>query len=124
MPYDTMNTGYLQYYAYFVSSRTRYFPSEIEDRLHAAIGAAGEAGELLDAVKKAWVYGKPLDTQNIYEELGDMLFYIQAMCNVDGVSLQDIMQRNIDKLRARYPEGYSNAAAVARADKKGENHDK
>jgi NTP pyrophosphatase (non-canonical NTP hydrolase) len=48
-------------------------------RLHMAIGISGEAGELLDAVKKATIYRKPLDIANIVEECGDLLFYISGI---------------------------------------------
>ena len=52
--------------------------------VHASMGIAGESGELIDAVKKAWIYGKELDEENILEECGDALFYISVMltqCN-------------------------------------------
>lgn len=85
--------------------------------IHAAIGAAGEAGEILDAAKKMWVYGKPLDTDNILEEGGDILFYITALLTECGHSLEDAMYHNIAKLEKRYPKGFSQADAIARADK-------
>lgn len=85
--------------------------------VHAALGASGETGEIVDAVKKHWVYGKPLDTDNILEEAGDTLFYITALLSECGWSLDDAMNHNIEKLNKRYPEGFSPAAAIARADK-------
>lgn len=42
------------------------------DLLHMAVGVSGEAGELLDAIKKATIYNKPLDVENMIEELGDI----------------------------------------------------
>ena len=85
--------------------------------LHAAIGIAGEAGEVLDAVKKAWAYGKPLDTDNLKEELGDILFYVQAMANTLDCTLQDLMDANVAKLAKRYPDGvFTQKHAVARLD--------
>ncbi len=51
-------------------------PSDTLGRaLHAAVGVSGEAGELLDAIKKTWIYEEPLDLENIIEECGDSLFY-------------------------------------------------
>ena len=89
--------------------------------LHAAIGIAGEAGEVLDAVKKAWAYGKPLDVANIKEELGDILFYVQAMANTLDMTVQDIMDANVAKLAKRYPEGvFTQRHAIERLDKKEE----
>lgn len=85
--------------------------------VHAAMGIAGEAGEVVDAVKKHWVYGKPLDVENILEECGDILFFVSACLNLCGHSLNDAMEHNVAKLAKRYPEGYTDAAAIARADK-------
>lgn len=85
--------------------------------VHASMGIAGEAGEVIDAVKKTWIYGKPLDRENILEECGDLLFYISALLTQTGYTLDDAMNANMDKLKKRYPEGYTDEAAIARADK-------
>jgi NTP pyrophosphatase (non-canonical NTP hydrolase) len=92
--------------------------TEVEtDILHAAIGIAGEAGELIDAVKKYIIYGKPLDGDNIDEEMGDILWYLAIMAKALGTNFEKLMEANIDKLKLRYPEKYTDAAAHARADK-------
>ena len=95
-----------------------------DDLLHMTLGIAGESGELVDAVKKYWAYGKPLNVNNVIEELGDLLFYIQGMLSTvtrQGAlapeTLEDLMITNMDKLSKRYPTGYSDEAAIARADK-------
>lgn len=85
--------------------------------LHAAIGIAGEGGELLDAVKKLWVYDKPLDIANAIEELGDLEYYMKAFRRRLGVTREQVLRANIEKLNRRYPGGYTDAAAVERADK-------
>lgn len=86
--------------------------------LHAAIGISGESGELLDAVKKHVMYNKPLDVPNVVEELGDLYFYMEALEQVLGLSKEDILQHNINKLSVRYPSGsYSDQQAQERADK-------
>lgn len=91
---------------------------EGEDGLmHAAVGTSGEAGEILDAVKKHWVYGKTLDRAHLMEEIGDVLFYLTALCNLLGTNLSECIAGNMDKLNKRYPAGYTDAAAIARADK-------
>lgn len=87
------------------------------DLLHASLGISGEAGELLDAVKKSFIYNKPLDIANAKEELGDALWYIALACRTLNVSFEELMQMNIDKLTLRYPEKYTDADAIARADK-------
>lgn len=86
--------------------------------LHMAVGVSGESGELLDAVKKHCVYQKPLDFDNVKEEAGDILFYLTGLLNDMGITLNECIEANREKLSKRYPNKcYSNAAAIARADK-------
>ncbi len=86
--------------------------------MHAAIGMAGEAGELLDTAKKTWVYNKPFDATNAVEELGDMFFYFVKAVRLCGLTLQDVVAFNQAKLLRRFPGGvYSDQHAQARADK-------
>lgn len=86
--------------------------------LHMAVGISGEGGELLDAVKKAAIYNKPIDRANVIEELGDLEFYMEGLRAKMGITREETLQANIAKLGKRY-EGfqYSNAAAQGRADK-------
>lgn len=105
-------------YGTFVKALFKEMPGEHGTLLHAAVGLAGETGELIDAVKKAWAYGKPLDRENVIEELGDVAFYLVAACNTVGITLREVIAANVDKLLKRYPNGiYSDQAAIARADK-------
>lgn len=88
------------------------------DIWHAATGIAGEAGELIDAVKKNVVYGKPLDLTNVIEELGDLEFYMQALRSQLNLTREQTLEANIAKLEKRYSaRRYSNDAAINRADK-------
>ena len=111
-------------YAEFVASRCKpgtdilayTTPTEIE-LLHMAVGVSGEAGELLDAVKKHVIYGKPLDITNVVEELGDLEFYMQGLRNILGVSRQEIVDLNKAKLSVRYQNGYTDNEASLRRDK-------
>lgn len=83
-----------------------------------AVGVSGEAGELLDAIKKHTIYQKQLDIENVKEEIGDIVFYATGLLNELGLSLQECIQENQEKLSVRYPSGkYTNAHAIARADK-------
>ena len=87
--------------------------------LHMAIGVAGEAGELLDAIKKHAIYQKDLDIENVEEELGDLMFYMTGIMNILRISNLDyIINKNQRKLKKRYPSGnYTNIQAQTRADK-------
>ena len=73
---------------------------------HAALGLTGEAGEVAEVIKKHLFHATPLDQDALAKELGDCLWYIGAFATVLGLSMDDIAQRNIDKLRKRYPEGF------------------
>ena len=83
------------------------------DRTHeqqlanAALGLAGEAGEVADTIKKHLFHQHPLDRDAMVKELGDCLWYVAAMATVLGIELDEIGDRNIEKLRRRYPEGFS-----------------
>lgn len=108
----------LPYYNQFVKNLMKGMNTPAEELHHAATGIAGEAGEILDISKKVWVYNKELDLNHVFEELGDLRFYYQAMLNLFGLSDEDIVGHNMTKLRKRYASGaYSDAQANARADK-------
>ncbi len=106
-------------YAEFVDSLFAKNHIGVEGSVHAALGIGGEAGEVVDMIKKHWTYNKPLDRAGLVEEIGDLMFYVQALCNLHGLTLGDAMEANVEKLTRRYPKGYSDAAALARADKNG-----
>lgn len=107
-------------YQDFVDALFKHDTTDME-HMHAALGVAGEAGELADAIKKHVVYGKPLERENVVEELGDLRFYMQQIMNMHGISEEEVLQGNANKLSKRYPAGqYSDTAAVARLDKLGD----
>ena len=88
--------------------------------LHMAVGISGESGELLDAIKKHVIYKKPLDLNNVIEELGDIEFYLEGLRQGLGITRELTLTNNIAKLSERYKGlKYSNEAAQARADKVG-----
>lgn len=70
--------------------------------LHSGMGISGEAGELLDALKKHFFYGKALDRAHVIEELGDIMWYINLMLDELDIPMGEVLQKNIHKLRNRY----------------------
>jgi NTP pyrophosphatase (non-canonical NTP hydrolase) len=82
--------------------------------LHAMIGLATESGESLDAMKKHLFYGKPLDLVNVAEEFQDLVWYIAVGLDACGMTLEEAMERNIAKLKARYGEKFSPDRALNR----------
>lgn len=85
--------------------------------LHMAIGISGESGELLDAIKKHVIYNKPIDRENVIEELGDLEFYMEGLRQGLDITREETIAANIAKLGVRYKDGYSDKAAQLRADK-------
>lgn len=84
------------------------------DLLHAAMGMSTEANELVDQMKKVIFYGKGLDSVNLVEELGDLLFYAAIICRELNVTMEQVAEINLAKLRKRYPDAFSNENAIHR----------
>lgn len=74
--------------------------------LNSIMGMCGEAGEAIDLLKKHRAQGAALDIDRLVKEVGDCLWYIAEFAEASGVPLAEIAQRNIAKLKARYPEGF------------------
>lgn len=72
----------------------------------AALGLSGEVGEFNDLLKKWVFHEKGLDVEHLKKELGDIMWYVAMMCHSFGWELDEILQMNVDKLKARYPEGF------------------
>lgn len=85
---------------------------------HFALGVAGEAGELVDPIKKHLFYKSLLNHESVAEELGDLLWYMTAIAETLGLSMLDIAMTNKAKLERRYQNGFTEAEAKSRADKK------
>lgn len=114
--------------------RTWKDAGSIESRLqNVALGLAGEAGEVADAMKKAIHHGhgfksvkstkesKAVSTDDLAKELGDIMYYVSVGAHELGYTLQEIAEININKLAKRYPEGFSVEASINRVDTKEEN---
>jgi NTP pyrophosphatase (non-canonical NTP hydrolase) len=94
---------------------------ELIDRLvgnvrsvHSVMGLQTEVGELTDSFKKHIFYGKPLDVVNVSEEASDCLWYMAILFDEHGLNFYDVMKQNIAKLRARYPEKFTESLAETR----------
>ena len=82
----------------------------------AAMGLAGEAGEVVDYLKKVLYHGKPLNREKLKDELGDVLWYLSEVYSTFSIRLEDVAVGNIEKLRKRYPNGFTAADSEARVD--------
>ena len=74
--------------------------------LNGLIGLNGEAGEAIDILKKHLFQGHELNTAHMAKELGDVAWYIAISADAIGYDLETILQMNVDKLKARYPDGF------------------
>lgn len=88
----------------------------VSQLLNGALGLTGEAGEVSDLVKKGIFHEKGIDLEHLKKELGDCAWYLAMICDACGFALDDVMQTNIDKLKARYPEGFDTYRANNRAE--------
>ncbi len=88
--------------------------SEKDVLINGVMGLCGESGEVIDIVKKHLAQGHELDKEKIAKELGDVAWYVAETATAIGYSLEDIFQMNIDKLKKRYPEGFSTEKSVHR----------
>lgn len=81
----------------------------IPELLTASFGLTAEAGEFTEVVKKILLQGKPLNEENVFHmkrELGDILWYVSIGCAALNTSLEEVLVMNVEKLSARYPEGF------------------
>ncbi|MFR1875772.1 MAG: nucleoside triphosphate pyrophosphohydrolase family protein [Mediterraneibacter faecis] len=82
---------------------------------HAVFGLASEAGEVAGLLQKIY-QGHEFDRDHMKKELGDCLWMIAEACEALGLDMEDVMRTNIDKLKARYPEGFSADRSLHRAE--------
>ena len=82
--------------------------------LNSALGLCGESGEVADLLKKHRFQGHDLDFEHIAKELGDIAWYLAVGAYAIGYGLEKILQMNVDKLKARYPDGFSTDRSLHR----------
>lgn len=80
--------------------------SPIEQLTNGLMGLNGEAGEAIDILKKHLFQGHDLNREHMAKELGDVAWYLAVSAYAIGYDLETILQMNVDKLKARYPDGF------------------
>ena len=93
------------------TSNTRSKNAKIDN---AMLGLSGEVGELADHMKKHLFQGHDFDRQHMIREAGDVLWYLAELAVGLGTTLDHIAEVNIDKLKARYPEGFEEERSMHR----------
>lgn len=94
----------IEHYSALALRTMSHLESPHLDLAHMALGIAGEAGEVADIIKKSVAYGKPLDRNHVVEELGDVIWYMNGLLSMLGASWDEVLDKNIAKLEARYPD--------------------
>jgi NTP pyrophosphatase (non-canonical NTP hydrolase) len=84
--------------------------------INGVMGLCGESGEAIDIVKKHLAQGHPLDRDKLVKELGDIAWYLAETAYALDVPLSQVFEKNIEKLRARYPEGFECEKSIHRSD--------
>ena len=82
--------------------------------INSVMGLCGESGEAIDVVKKWLAHGHELDKEHLKKELGDIAWYLAEAATALDMDLEEILQANIDKLKKRYPQGFSAADSINR----------
>ena len=82
--------------------------------VHALMGMQTESAEFTDMIKKCLIYGKPIDEVNLLEELGDIAWYMNLALNKLGYTWVDMFDRNIAKLKVRFPDKFTPEKALTR----------
>ena len=90
------------------------YSAPIEMIRNAVYGLNGEAGEVIDLLKKHEFQGHQLDRDRLIDELGDVLWYAALLATATGTTLEEVMRRNIDKLMKRYPDGFDKDRSINR----------
>ena len=82
--------------------------------INGVMGLCGEAGEAIDIVKKHLAQGHALDREKLIKELGDVAWYLAETAYALDVSLEEVFEGNIEKLKARYPQGFEAKKSIER----------
>lgn len=82
--------------------------------INGVMGLCGESGEAIDLVKKHLAQGHELDRERLIKELGDVAWYLAETATALDVTLEEVLSKNIEKLKKRYPEGFKVQKSIGR----------
>ena len=100
-----METTYAEFVGHLIANKSI---------ANIALGLAGEAGEFANEIRKMEYQGHPLDREKLLKELGDVRFYLQAAYEFMGVTDNEVIVGNMEKLTRRYPNGFTPEASIRR----------
>ncbi len=94
--------------------RTCATTDEAETTKMALVGLSDELGEIAGPLKKYLWHGHTLNLSHLYDEIGDLMWYLATLCNAQGISLEEAIALNVEKLQKRYPDGFSSERSINR----------
>lgn len=83
-----------------------------------SVGLSGESGEVAEIIKKGIFHQHGIDNEKLFKEIGDCLWYLAGLCTILEIDMGAVMQSNIDKLKIRYPNGFTSQDSISRKDVK------
>jgi NTP pyrophosphatase (non-canonical NTP hydrolase) len=100
------NVGRLEIYQRMCKMTAKKFDNEDKEILTWGLGIAGEAGDVASCIKKTFIHDND-QRQGIRENIGDTLWYAAMICNYFNWNMEEILEENIEKLKKRYPKGFT-----------------
>lgn len=88
----------------------------LEAKANYAMGLSGEAGEVTDLIKKELFHGHDAQPEKVKKEIGDVLHYASGLATMYGFTLEEVAEENINKLKKRFPNGFSEEDSIKRVD--------
>jgi len=98
--------NFIEYQKAAVATKKQWDDERFE-RMYLAMSIAGEAGEVIEIIKKSVRDGRAIDMEKLKYELGDVMWYIAALCECFGFDMGELAQMNVDKLRKRHGGSFS-----------------
>lgn len=113
-PYYTNNIGNARLQSGHVEGYVEGRIGRAGRLINGLMGLNGEAGEAIDILKKHLFQGHELDCEHLAKELGDVAWYLAVTADALGYTLEEILTMNVEKLRARYPDGFDSDKSLHR----------
>lgn len=89
--------------------------TRIDETVNGLLGLCGEAGECADIWKKSAYMDHPFDKEHMIKEMGDVMWYMALLAHSLDVNLSEVLEKNIEKLKKRYPDGFDSQKSLNRA---------
>ncbi len=98
--------------------RTETWTDTLDTKIYMlCFGLMGETGEVVDYLKKVAFHNHPFDKQILIKEIGDLMWYLIGLTDSFNIDLEDVFEKNIQKLQQRYPNGFTTQDSIIRKDK-------